>query len=134
MGSTSLRRDHFLIIFNRGITALQCCVGLCHTAAWISRKCTCIPFLLRLRPAPRHSFGSSQSPRLSSQGRTVLPTGRLCRTRECVCVCRCCLSAHRPRPYLAVSTSPFCTSASLFLPCRQSCCCCPVTSVVSTPV
>ena len=88
---------------------------------------------VHVSPSPRHSFGSSQSTRLSSQGRAVLPTGWLCRTRECVCVSAA-LSAHRPRPYLAVSTSPFCTSASLFLPCRQVCCCCSVTSVVSTSV
>ena len=28
----------FLIIFNWRIIALQCCVGLCHTSAWISHR------------------------------------------------------------------------------------------------
>ena len=38
----------FLFIFNCRIIALQCCIGFCHTAAWISHTCTHVPSLLRL--------------------------------------------------------------------------------------
>ena len=37
-----------LFIFNLGITALQCCVGFCHTSTWISHRHTHVLLLLTL--------------------------------------------------------------------------------------
>ena len=49
------------------IIASQCCVGVCHTARWISHKHTYIPSLLGLPPtSPSHPSRSSQSTKLSS--------------------------------------------------------------------
>ena len=48
-----------LILFkklNWRIIALQCCVGFCHTATWISHNYTYVPFFLNLplTPYPSH--------------------------------------------------------------------------------
>ena len=40
----------YFLIFNWRITALQYCLGFCHTTGWISRKYTDTPFLLNLPP------------------------------------------------------------------------------------
>ena len=39
-----------LFVFNWRIIALQCCVGLCHTTAWISHRYMQVHFLLSLPP------------------------------------------------------------------------------------
>ena len=44
-----------LFMFNWRITALQYCVGFCHTSAWLSHKYTYVPSLLNLPPAS-HPF------------------------------------------------------------------------------
>ena len=44
---------HF--IFNWRIIALPYCAGFCHTSAWISHRCTCVPSLLNL-PAGAFMF------------------------------------------------------------------------------
>ena len=57
----------FYLIFNCRKIALQCCVGFCHTTAWISRDYTHVPQLLRLPPLPpSHHSRSSQSIKLGS--------------------------------------------------------------------
>ena len=48
---------------NWRIIALQCCVGFCHIALWISQKYTCVPSLLN---PSSHPSRLSQSTRLSS--------------------------------------------------------------------
>lgn len=40
----------------------QCCVGLCHTSAWISRRCTYVPSFLRLPPPHRAPRGLQSAP------------------------------------------------------------------------
>ena len=64
----------FLSLFNWRIIALQYCVGLCHTTAWISHRytCVCSPLepLSHLLPHPTHSR-LSQSTGLSSLGHTA---------------------------------------------------------------
>ena len=49
---------HFFLSFNLylswRIIALQCCVGFCHTAVWISPEYKCIPSLLHLPPPHPH--------------------------------------------------------------------------------
>ena len=42
----------FAFIFSWGETALQCCVGFCHTTTQISHNYTVITSLLRLPPIP----------------------------------------------------------------------------------
>ena len=39
-----------LIIFNWRISALQYCLGFCHTSVQISHGCTCVPSLFNLPP------------------------------------------------------------------------------------
>ena len=63
----------FKKIFNLSITALQCCVGFCHTTTWISHKYTHVHSVLNLLPTltqPQPSR-SSESTELSSLCYTV---------------------------------------------------------------
>ena len=66
--SLSLPSSHFFnLIFNCRKIALQCCVGFCHTTAWISHNYTHVPQLLHLPPLPpSHRSRSSQSIKLGS--------------------------------------------------------------------
>ena len=59
----NVNRDFFncllnLSIFNWKIIALQCCVGFCHTATWISHNYTYVPFFLNLPLTPYTSHPS----------------------------------------------------------------------------
>ena len=46
----SHKHTGFFCSFNWRISALQYCVGVCHTSAWISHRCTYVPSLLNLLP------------------------------------------------------------------------------------
>ena len=61
-----------LFIFNWRIIALQCCVGFCLTSAWISHRCTYVPLLLNLPPAP---LGFHRTPGWAPCVRQQIPTG-----------------------------------------------------------
>ena len=62
-------QNYFLFIFNWPITALQYCVGFCHTSTWINHRYTCVPSLLNLPPStPSHPARLSDSTDLSSPG------------------------------------------------------------------
>ena len=44
--------SRLLFIFSWRIIALQCCVGFCHTSAWISHRYKDVPSLMNLPPTP----------------------------------------------------------------------------------
>ena len=47
-------RNFLKFIFNWRITALQYCIGFCHTSTWISHRYTYVHSLLNLVPTPPH--------------------------------------------------------------------------------
>ena len=63
----------FSFIFNWRIIAWQCCVGFCHTAAWISHRYPYVPspWAFLPPPTPSHLFRLSLSTRLSSLHHTA---------------------------------------------------------------
>ena len=63
-----------LFIFNWRITALQFCVGFCHTSVWISHRYTYVPFLLNLLPTP---LGYHRAPAWVPWVIQQIPTGYL---------------------------------------------------------
>ena len=104
-----------LFLFNWRITALQCCVGFCHTSAWTSHMYACFPSLLNiaLTSHPSHPSRLLQSTWLSS----------LCYTANSHWLSVLQMAIHisllfsqfiLPSP--SVSTGSF--SVCLFLPCK----------------
>ena len=102
-------------------TALQCCVGFCHTSAWVSHRHMLIPSLLNLPPTS-HPSRLSQA-RLSSLRHRA--------------------SSHRLSALHVVMNMFQCHSLSWSQPllpllCPQGCClcpplyCCPLNSFIST--
>ena len=103
--------------FNWRIIALQCCVGFCHTIAWIIHKYTYITSLLGLPPSP-----AIPPLQLVSLHWFELPV--LCNVPLALCFTEgstYVLMLHSqfipPSPSPTVSTNLFSMSASLFLPC-----------------
>ena len=82
--------------------------------------CTNVPSFLSLPPSPSPvpASRSSQSPELSALGCTTAFRCCLFYMRQGVCV-NASLSICPILPSLSVSTRPFSTSGSLFLPCKQ---------------
>ena len=85
------------------MSALQCCVGVCHARAWASHGHTSVPFLLNLPPTPR---GGRRAPGLSSLPHPANPPPAVCSSfahegrgllfsrpfRVCAPDCRCSLN------------------------------------------
>ena len=61
-----------IFTFKRRIIALQCCVGFCHTATWISHRYTHVPSLLSLPPTSHPSRTPVWAPRVIQQICTIL--------------------------------------------------------------
>ena len=103
-----------LFIFTWRVTALQYCVGFCHTSKWIIGIYMFPPSWTPLpAPAPSHPSWLSQSTRL------VLPASH---SRLCLAdwqVSRLFSQCAPPPPSPAAPTSLLSTPASPLLPCRQ---------------
>lgn len=99
-------------------SSLQCCVGFCPTALWISRSYTDIPLLPSLAPRPHTiPLGRYRMPGCSPVlHRSFPPALRLIPNSAYMLML---LSSFVPLSlFLTVSTSPFPTSMYPFLPCK----------------
>ena len=69
------------------ITALQYCVGFCHTSTWISHRYIYVPSLVNLPPTfhPSHISRSLQSPSLSYLRHTASPHWLSIYIWQCIC-------------------------------------------------
>ena len=69
------------IVSNWRMSALQYCVGFCHTGTWISHRYTCVPSHMNSRPPPPPHpplLNCHRAPALNSCITQQIPTGCLC--------------------------------------------------------